>query len=130
MPREIIPVRVVREGNNFPDGYGGNTAAGEQDIEGSPFDARLFRAGSGGFDREREDVGETTIEKRRVLTLLDPVAARAIQEGDTFIIPACIATGGVETRATIKRIRHYARTVQCDLETGDAQTQRVKDHQL
>ena len=132
MPREIIRVRVVREGNGFPDGFGGFTAAGEQDIEGSPFEARFFRAGdsAGGFDRERQDVGETTQEKRRVLTLLDPVAARAILEGDTFIVPACDATGGKETRATIKRIRHYSKTVQCDLETGDARTERVKDHQL
>ena len=130
MPREIVAVRVVREGaGSVRDGYGGYTEAGEVEIDGSPFDARLFRASDVGFSLDRHATGETLQEKRRVLTFLDPVTARAIREGNTAIVPPCVATGGKELRASVRRVKHFLRTVQCDLETGDAQTERVKDHQ-
>jgi len=75
--------------------------------------------------REEGKPGDVTIEKRRVLRFMDAIAARAVQEGDIAIVPACEATGGQEMRATVLHLRLYSRSIQADLQTGDAKSNHV-----
>jgi hypothetical protein len=112
MPRDYISVAIVRPGGGLiPDGTGGYLSPGTPvAVSGSPFQCRLYRVPQVTVGRDPKPGAMATIDKVQVLSFVN--IAAPIRIGDVATLPD-------GSKATIIRIRHYKRTLQCDLQTGN-----------
>ena len=107
MPRSIVSVAITRDAKTRTATAGYTIVPGA--IAGSPFLCRVFRKPQTTVDRDEAAPATATIDQMIVLSILDTTAAVKIND---------LATLPDGSKGKIIRIRRYARTLQCDLETG------------
>ena len=112
-----VVIKRLGKGKRTPEG---DLKKSEVTVPGSPFEFLVYRRNPS-YNRNEAAPGTVTVQKVLVLSL-PGAPADAVQDGDIAYIPACTQTGGVALRARINKPRPYDDGIQCDLETGNQQT--------